>query len=713
MSIDFVAWHDRTTANHKEMLDQSAAAGYRTISLCVYGDRHDPRYASVMTKKHPTPATRQFFGLTLAGFQSKFDEMAKEGWGPYLVTATGPRNDPVVAAVFTPMNPIPLTRYDLTAKDLADLNSQAWHDGLILASADAYGTPDDVRFIAVWHPNTPAVAWNLQAVSEPTDLHTLQQRFTAITSQGGRPAHIAITPANTCTELFVDSAQEAWASRANMTSAGYQSAFDTFTREGLAPVCVAAQGNGADTRFAAIFAKSEHPVPRTLRATGSPAITAIDGPMEDFIKAHQLRGAALAIVQGTRLVYARGYTYAEPNYPDVQPTSLFRLASVSKTITAAAVYQLIHENRLTLDTTVQSVLRLKTPDGKDPVDPRFHQVTIRHLLESNSSLPRGALWNSVEAAAAFGKPLPATHAQLASYIASLRLEGDKAPGDPKNVMYNNTGYFMLGQVVARLRGTDSLATAIVPGLLEPLGISRIRGSRSLHGAQASDEARYHLSNLHKTTADDNLGSLGYGTSVRTPDRPLVPWQYGVDDYEMFDGAGGMSAAVTDLARLVAALGLRDHNPVLTPASLDALFTNAATATRTLSGPDPHGYHGLDWASVLDATNHVYRAEKGGWLSSNQSVIEITTGGLSYVMAINGNMQNEVATDWFAPVSAAAEAQSWANTDLFPQFGMPSFSAPSRTISVPSVEPGIGPHRLMTIMRRSMTVTRHAPGMHPQ
>jgi CubicO group peptidase (beta-lactamase class C family) len=297
--------------------------------------------------------------------------------------------------------------------------------------------------------------------------------------------------------------------------------------------------------------------------------------------------------------------------------------------------------------------------------------------------------------------LPATPAQVASYIATLTLEG--TPGDKNNVKYNNTGYFMLSQVVAKLRGTATFEDAVASALLKPLSINRIRGSRSLLASQAADEARYHLANIRKMDDKDNLGSLAYGSSIRSSDRPIVPWQYGVDDYEMFDGSGGLSAAVTDLARVVAAFSLRSNNPMLSAASLDALFTNAATATSTLKGDDAHGYHGLDWAVVSDAANHVYVGAKGGWMPSNQSSIIITTGGLSYIIAINGNSQND--TDWYNGVKAAAEAHNWGTTDLFPQFGMPAFAATPVKIPIPPIKLRVEPHNLVKIQRQSMEVGR--------
>lgn len=705
MSLNFIAWHDRTTANHKQMLDKHAAEGFRTVSLCVYGDRNDPRYAAVMVKRPTIIATKQFFGMTLSEWQNKFNEMAALGFGPYIVSATGPSNNPTVAAVFKEMNPIPLTRHGLTVAEFAALNDQAWRDGLILAWADVYGTPGDERYIAVWRPNREQVAWNLPAITEPADSATLQKRFNAITTQGGRPAHIAITPSGKYIELFVDNTTGPWVSRADMTSDGYQKEFNALTAQGLAPICVAAQGSGAGARFAAIFVASEDRVQRTFRATGSPAVAAIDSVIENYVKANAIRGCALAITQGTRLVYARGYTYAEPDYPNLQPTTLFRQASVSKLVCAIAIYQLIQEKKLTLGTTMQSVLKLKTPDGKDPADSRFNDITIRHLLESNSGLSIWAMWESGEAVKAFNAKLPATPAQLASYVASQMLDG--TPGDQKIAKYNNTGYFMLSQVVAKLRGASSFEAAITPTLLNPLGITRIRGSRSLLADQAPDEARYHLANLRREVKpgdEDNMGSLAYGDSIRSDGQPLVPWQYGVNDYEIFDGSGGLSAAVTDLARIAAALSLRFSNPMLSPKSLDALFTNAATATQANAGNGNHGFHGFDWASVQDAANYVYSGAKGGWLPSNQSMIVITTGGLSYIMACNSNGQND--TDWLNGVRAAADAHDWdSTTNLFPQYGMPAFVTGLVKAPMPPMSPKVDVHNLMKLERRSMEIGR--------
>ncbi len=60
---------------------------------------------------------------------------------------------------------------------------------------------------------------------------------------------------------------------------------------------------------------------------------------------------------------------------------------MSKFVIALAVHRLIQDGRLTLGTTVQSVLDLRRPDGAVPAA-SFGQVTVQHLLEHTSGLPR-------------------------------------------------------------------------------------------------------------------------------------------------------------------------------------------------------------------------------------------------------------------------------------------------------------------------------------
>lgn len=668
-----VAWHDRNPGQHQSLVDTWAAKQFRTVSLSVYGTVQAPLFAAVMVKRPTVIATEQTPLLSKAGFQQKFDAMAKKKWGPFIITANGPAGSQLYAAVFTPMDQIPLTRHDLSGADFVELNRQQQEKGNILIWADAFGTPDNTRYAAIWGPNPSRQAWNCQAIDEGGT--ALQQRFDAMKATWCRPAHLAVTPAGRLLEMFVDSTMGAWFSRVGMTSAQYQEQFETSLKAGQLPIRVSASGSGANTRFAAIFADRDHVDARTFRSAGPVSVASIDAAMQTYVKNHNLRGAALAITRGTRLVYAKGYTFAEPApiYPDVLPTTLFRQASVSKTFAAVAMWRQLQLNgNLSLDgTTVQSVLNLKQPNGSAPKDSRFADITLRHLLESNSGMEQGLLYHSVQAAEAAGADLPATQQQLARYATRWDLTG--VPGSSMNAVYGNFDYFMLSQVVAKLAGKATFEEALGDLVLKPLKMTRTRGSRSLIGSQAGDEARHHL-RVYRNTGW-KLYPLELGTSVRTAARPKVAAQYGAVDYEMFDGCGGISSAVVDVARLVAMFSDHSGNPVLNLSSIDAMLTAAAEATSTLTGPDgkkTHGYHGFDWVSVNDAANHVYSGAKGGWLPGLSTTYRMTTGGWGFVVAQNGQ-GIEGQPSWTDTVVPAATAHSWADTDLFPTFGMPSLS----------------------------------------
>jgi CubicO group peptidase (beta-lactamase class C family) len=247
-----------------------------------------------------------------------------------------------------------------------------------------------------------------------------------------------------------------------------------------------------------------------------------------------------------------------------------------------------------------------------------------------------------------------------------------------NVVYGNFDYLMLSQVIAKLAGAASFEQALNTLVLAPLKMTRTRGSRSLTAAQASDEAHHHL-RVYDAESSWPLFPLQISPSVKDAAKPAVPAQYGAWDYELFDGCGGLSSAVVDVARLAAMFSDRIGNPVLSAATIDSLFNAAAQASKFLTGPNPkgvHGFHGFDSAAIDDADDHVYRGKKGGWLPGQGTSVVFSTGGFGFALAQNGNRAAGVETAWYEPVVAAAKAQSWSDKDLFPDFGMPSL-APAR------------------------------------
>jgi CubicO group peptidase (beta-lactamase class C family) len=92
-------------------------------------------------------------------------------------------------------------------------------------------------------------------------------------------------------------------------------------------------------------------------------------------------GLALAITQGDRVLYVKGYGRAIDGQP-VTPQTQFFIASVSKSFTALAVMQLVEAGKIDLDAPVQRYLPEFTL-----ADPEVaSQITVRHLLNQTSGL---------------------------------------------------------------------------------------------------------------------------------------------------------------------------------------------------------------------------------------------------------------------------------------------------------------------------------------
>ncbi len=148
--------------------------------------------------------------------------------------------------------------------------------------------------------------------------------------------------------------------------------------------------------------------PVVITGVEVPELAAFDKLMSRFIAEHGIPGGSLAIIKDGRVVYARGFGYADrKTKAPVEPTSLFRIASISKPFTAVAILQLVERGKLRLDDKPFELLGLKPYAGKDAKpDPRLKQITVLELLHHtggwDSIKSFDPMFRSVAIAKAFG-----------------------------------------------------------------------------------------------------------------------------------------------------------------------------------------------------------------------------------------------------------------------------------------------------------------------
>lgn len=105
----------------------------------------------------------------------------------------------------------------------------------------------------------------------------------------------------------------------------------------------------------------------------------LDKVVIEELKERNTPGAAVAIIQGDRVVYAKGYGVAsvETGAP-VTPDMLFRLGSTTKMLTAAALVTLAAREKIKLDAPIGGYVK--------GLSPRLAQATAHHLLSNTSGM---------------------------------------------------------------------------------------------------------------------------------------------------------------------------------------------------------------------------------------------------------------------------------------------------------------------------------------
>jgi CubicO group peptidase (beta-lactamase class C family) len=116
--------------------------------------------------------------------------------------------------------------------------------------------------------------------------------------------------------------------------------------------------------------------------TAAPDFAAIDAFVEAEMDAQRIPGLALGIVEGDRIVHMRGFGHADSSGRAVSAQTPFVIGSLSKSVTALAIMQLVEAQKVDLDAPVQRYI----PWFRVADEEASAQITVRHLLNQTSGL---------------------------------------------------------------------------------------------------------------------------------------------------------------------------------------------------------------------------------------------------------------------------------------------------------------------------------------
>lgn len=167
-------------------------------------------------------------------------------------------------------------------------------------------------------------------------------------------------------------------------------------------------------------------------------------------------GAAVGVQYGDRPPYVAGFGLADIEWGmSITPDTVFRIGSVTKQFTAAAIMLLVEDGKLALDDEIQSLLT--------DYPGRERRVTIRHLLNHTSGITN---FNSLPS---FPERTDLTLTEVIGLFKDL--PPDFAPGE--RCVYSNSGYVLLGAVIETLAGTP-YRTFLLERIFRPLGMRQTR-----------------------------------------------------------------------------------------------------------------------------------------------------------------------------------------------------------------------------------------------
>lgn len=195
------------------------------------------------------------------------------------------------------------------------------------------------------------------------------------------------------------------------------------------------------------------------RATGlAPAFADVQRIFAAFAERARLPGAAFGVIVDGELVFsgAVGVRDVSTKAP-VDVDTVFRIASMSKSFTAAAILKLRDQGKLSLDDPadkyVAELAALAYPTKDSP------RITIRHLLSHSEGFPEDNPW---------GDRQLAVSDEVMSRSMRAGIPFSTTPGTAYE--YSNYGFAVLGQIVQRVSG-QRYERFMHDEILTPLGMT--------------------------------------------------------------------------------------------------------------------------------------------------------------------------------------------------------------------------------------------------
>jgi CubicO group peptidase (beta-lactamase class C family) len=343
---------------------------------------------------------------------------------------------------------------------------------------------------------------------------------------------------------------------------------------------------------------------KTIAATfqTEPAVEEIiDAYVVEQMSSLDIPGMAVGVVRGDEVIHMQGYGIADDSGRAMTTDTPFLIASLSKSITALGIMQLVEEGKIDLDTPVQTYV----PWFRVADEEESSLITIRHLLNQTSGLSERE---------GYVRNLDRNPADSALETSVRNLHTQALNSPPGTAFeYSNTNYDVLGLLIQTVSG-QSYESYVQDRIFTPL----------------------HMNNSYTSLADARAASMtrGYYSFFGFP----VAYDHVMPYSRIILPSAGLFSSAEDLTHyLIAHLnqGRYQGHSILSPDGIDELHTPAVSIGETVS-------YAMGWV-VFPFTNAVTEAggpvptaisHGGQWVGFESNMVIILEQELGVVVLVN-------------------------------------------------------------------------------
>uniref|UniRef100_A0A914WBU5 Beta-lactamase-related domain-containing protein n=1 Tax=Plectus sambesii TaxID=2011161 RepID=A0A914WBU5_9BILA len=333
--------------------------------------------------------------------------------------------------------------------------------------------------------------------------------------------------------------------------------------------------------------------------------------IERFMRLGNIPGLSIAIAKDECLKFAAGYGYANVRMKEcVDPSHKFRIGSISKPVTAAAIFLLVDQRKIRLDQKIfgpNSILG-EQYGSKKPYQKYVCDITLRNLLEHTSGGWQNYKNDPFFMDAVFAQPL-LDNDKLIGYVMD-HFPLDEAPG--KDWLYSNFGYLVLGKIIEYISGKP-YEQFVKECIWTPSGVPDARIGGQYISEKLQKEVMYYMSG----------SSEGIDPYELLPMQRIAPW-------------GGWVASPIDMLKFMVKVDGFKNKP-------DLLSEASTTSWSTPSLPSNDTY-GMGWSLNLMGFN--------GWMHEGRM-----PGAVAMLIRLDSGVEIAVALN-----------QEQGDRDFFNQLG---------------------------------------------